>query len=148
MNSVTMVRKFSRNRSPTLNAPQNLPNRSMISRRRQPLRLASSPSLIRPSAAGGGRQRSRPTPTTADHGPALVDYRERDQVVVTHQHRDIDNVGARADPDRVNVVNITDPPRLLGRAQAEGVELLGPDAACPAPLCPVHQCRFLSLEIA
>ena len=32
MNSVTMVRKFSRNRSPTLKAPQNLPNRSMISR--------------------------------------------------------------------------------------------------------------------
>ena len=32
MNSVTMVRKFSRNRSPTLNQPQNLPNRSLISR--------------------------------------------------------------------------------------------------------------------
>ena len=32
MNSVTMVRKFSRNRSPTLNQPQNRPNRSLISR--------------------------------------------------------------------------------------------------------------------
>ncbi len=32
MNSVAMVRKFKRNRSPTENAPQNLPNRSMISR--------------------------------------------------------------------------------------------------------------------
>ncbi len=32
MNSVTMVRKLSRNRSPTLNQPQNLPNRSLISR--------------------------------------------------------------------------------------------------------------------
>ena len=32
MNSVTMVRKLSTNRSPTLKAPQNLPNRSMISR--------------------------------------------------------------------------------------------------------------------
>ena len=30
MNSVAMVRKFKRNRSPTENAPQNLPNRSMI----------------------------------------------------------------------------------------------------------------------
>ena len=28
MNSVTMVRKLSRNRSPTLNQPQNRPNRS------------------------------------------------------------------------------------------------------------------------
>jgi hypothetical protein len=32
MNSVTMVRKLSRNRSPTLNQPQNRPNRSLISR--------------------------------------------------------------------------------------------------------------------
>ena len=32
MNSVTIVRKFSRNRSPTENAPQNFPNRSLISR--------------------------------------------------------------------------------------------------------------------
>jgi len=32
MNSVTIVRKFRMNRSPTENAPQNFPNRSMISR--------------------------------------------------------------------------------------------------------------------
>ena len=32
MNSVTVVRKLSRNRSPTLNQPQNRPNRSLISR--------------------------------------------------------------------------------------------------------------------
>ena len=32
MNSVTMVRKFRMNRSPTLNQPQNRPNRSLISR--------------------------------------------------------------------------------------------------------------------
>jgi hypothetical protein len=32
MNSVTIVRKLSRNRSPTLNQPQNRPNRSLISR--------------------------------------------------------------------------------------------------------------------
>jgi hypothetical protein len=32
MNSVTIVRKFSRNRSPTEKAPQNLPKRSKISR--------------------------------------------------------------------------------------------------------------------
>ena len=32
MNSVTIVRKFKRNRSPTENAPQNLPNRSLMSR--------------------------------------------------------------------------------------------------------------------
>ena len=32
MNSVTIVRKFSRNRSPTLNQPQKRPNRSLISR--------------------------------------------------------------------------------------------------------------------
>ncbi len=32
MNSVAMVKKFKMKRSPTENAPQNLPNRSMISR--------------------------------------------------------------------------------------------------------------------
>ncbi len=32
MNSVTMVRKFKTNRSPTENAPQNFPKRSLISR--------------------------------------------------------------------------------------------------------------------
>ena len=32
MNSVTIVRKFRRNRSPTENAPQNLPKRSKIRR--------------------------------------------------------------------------------------------------------------------
>jgi len=32
MNSVVIVRKLSRNRSPTLNQPQNRPNRSLISR--------------------------------------------------------------------------------------------------------------------
>ena len=32
MNSVTMVRKLRMNRSPTLNQPQNRPNRSLISR--------------------------------------------------------------------------------------------------------------------
>ena len=32
MNSVTMVRAFRMKRSMTLNAPQNLPNRSRISR--------------------------------------------------------------------------------------------------------------------
>ena len=32
MNSVTIVRKFRMNRSPTLNQPQNRPNRSLISR--------------------------------------------------------------------------------------------------------------------
>ena len=32
MNSVTMVSAFNRNRSMTLNAPQNLPKRSRISR--------------------------------------------------------------------------------------------------------------------
>jgi hypothetical protein len=30
MNSVTIVKKFRMNRSPTLNHPQNLPNRSRI----------------------------------------------------------------------------------------------------------------------
>ena len=32
MNSVTMVRKFRRKRSPTLNQPQPRPNRSLMSR--------------------------------------------------------------------------------------------------------------------
>ena len=32
MNSVTMIRKFIRNRSPTENQPQKRPKRSMISR--------------------------------------------------------------------------------------------------------------------
>ena len=32
MNSVAMVRKLRMNRSPTENAPQNLPNRSLMSR--------------------------------------------------------------------------------------------------------------------
>ena len=32
MNSVTIVRKFSRNRSPTENPPQNRPKRSLIRR--------------------------------------------------------------------------------------------------------------------
>jgi hypothetical protein len=32
MNSVTIVRKFKTKRSPTENAPQNLPNRSLINR--------------------------------------------------------------------------------------------------------------------
>ena len=32
MNSVMMVRKFRMNRSPTLNQPQNRPNRSLMSR--------------------------------------------------------------------------------------------------------------------
>src|ERR1700685_1036035 len=41
----------------------------------------------------------------ADHRAPVIDHRDRDEVVVAHQHGDVNHVGVGTDPDRVRVTD-------------------------------------------